>query len=238
MPSLMIHQPEFMPWTNLFTKMSFCDHFVFLDNVQYVRRSYQNRNKFKYSGGSKWVTVPIKKTSRDELICNIEIDNSSDWKQKHKLFFETAYGKTSHYDSIIEILGAIYSNDWTNLSDLNCFCTQEIAKHLKLNNSFTRASNIGSAIEKSQNILNICKKMGVDNYICGYGSKNYLDEFSFDENGIKITYLKPMQVDHKQQYSQLGFIDGLSIIDYLFNSGIDEFLLKLYAYKNEYNSNL
>jgi hypothetical protein len=231
MSSLMIHQPEFMPWTNLFTKMSFCDHYVFLDNVQYVRRSYQNRNKFKYSDGSKWITVPVQKTSRDELICNIEIDNSTDWRGGHKSFFEMAYGKANYYDSIIKVIDNIYDKDWTSLSDLNCFFTQQIAGYLKLNNSFSNASKIGEAIEKSENILNICKEMNADNYICGYGSKQYLDEKSFKQNGINITYLEPMLIKHNQQFPQLGFIEGLSIFDYLFNNGIDEFLLKLDTYK-------
>lgn len=227
----MIHQPEFMPWTNLFTKMSICDHYVFLDNVQYARRSYQNRNKFKFNGGSKWITVPVKKASREELICNIEIDNSDDWKKTHKSFFELAYGNTPHFNSVFQIIDNIYQNEWSKLSDLNCFSTQQIAKYLKFKNTFSRATSIGKLTEKSQNILNICKKMEADNYICGFGSKSYLDEVSFKNNGIKITFLEPMQINHRQQFEQLGFIDGLSIFDYLFNVGREEFFTQLKAYK-------
>ena len=44
MSSVVIHQPEYLPWANLFFKIYKCDNFIFLDNVQYSRRSFQNRN--------------------------------------------------------------------------------------------------------------------------------------------------------------------------------------------------
>ena len=44
MYSIVIHQPEYLPWMNLFLKISKCEKFIFLDNVQYSRRSFQNRN--------------------------------------------------------------------------------------------------------------------------------------------------------------------------------------------------
>ena len=58
------------------------------------------------------------------------------------------------------------------------------------------------------------------------------------EFGIEITFLEPMLINHKQQYEQFGFIDGLSIFDYLFNIGRDEFLNNLSAYKKRYDSKL
>ena len=38
MITTVIHQPEYLPWLNLFIKMALCEKFVFLDNVQYQRR--------------------------------------------------------------------------------------------------------------------------------------------------------------------------------------------------------
>ena len=238
MPSVMIHQPEFMPWTNLFTKMAFCDHFVFLDNVQYARRSYQNRNKFKCSSGSKWLTVPVQKVSRNELIKNIFIENSTDWRKLHKTFLKMAYGNTSHYDSVIQIVNETFDQDWTNLSDLNCYLTKLIANYLKFNNTFIRASMLIDTGEKSDRILNICQSLNADKYICGLGSKTYLNEEIFLMHGIEIVYLEPMNILHHQTYPKLGFIDGLSVFDYLFNAGAEELLLNLSNYKSQYLSRL
>ena len=59
-----IHQPEFFPWTNFFYKVKKANSLIFLDNVQYNRRSYQNRNYIKTNNGKKFIMVPLKKSSR------------------------------------------------------------------------------------------------------------------------------------------------------------------------------
>ena len=38
-----ICQPHFFPWLGYFNMLYNCDEFIFLDNVQYNRRSWQNR---------------------------------------------------------------------------------------------------------------------------------------------------------------------------------------------------
>jgi hypothetical protein len=229
----MIHQPEFMPWSNLFTKMSCCDQYVFLDSVQYVRRSYHNRNKFKYSKGSYWLTVPIQKTSRNSLIKNILIDNSQDWKQSHKSFLTMAYKDASSFGKVMNIFEKIYEIEWDNLCDFNCYVIKTIAEYLGINNSFYRSSELSVSGEKSDRILNICIELQADRYICGIGSKSYLDENIFKNHSINIVYLRPMSIFHVQAFSELGFVDGLSIFDYLFNVGVDEVKKQIQLYRKE-----
>ena len=87
-----------------------------------------------------------------------------------------AYGNTSYYDSVIQIVDETYDQNWTNLSDLNCNLTKLIANYLKFNNTFIRASTLIDAGEKSDRILSICESLNADKYICGLGSKTYLNE--------------------------------------------------------------
>ena len=47
-----------------------------------------------------------------------------------------------------------------------------------------------------------------------------------------------MNILHHQTYPKLGFIDGLSVFDYLFNAGAEELLLNLSNYKSQYLSRL
>ena len=79
MSNVVIHQPEYFPWINLFFKMIKCDKFIFLDNVQYIRRSFQNRNFIAKDGNSFYITVPIKYAPQSSLIKDIKIDNSKKW---------------------------------------------------------------------------------------------------------------------------------------------------------------
>ena len=54
-----IQQPEHLPWIGFFNKMIQCDLFVYLDNVQFKRRYFENRNRIKTNDGIKWHTVPV-----------------------------------------------------------------------------------------------------------------------------------------------------------------------------------
>ena len=44
-----IHQPEHLPWPGFFNKIKSVDQFVILDNVEYRKVYYHNRNKYIYS---------------------------------------------------------------------------------------------------------------------------------------------------------------------------------------------
>ena len=46
-----IHQPEHFPYMGFFEKMAMADLFVVLDDVQYKKNNWQNRNKFLNKNG-------------------------------------------------------------------------------------------------------------------------------------------------------------------------------------------
>ena len=70
-----IMQPTFLPWSGYFGLMQSVDMFVFLDSVQFDRRSWQQRNRIKTSSGPKWLTVPVRsKGKRSQLISDVKID--------------------------------------------------------------------------------------------------------------------------------------------------------------------
>ena len=42
-----ILQPSYLPWLGFFEQMYVCDIFVYLDDVQYTKNDWRNRNKIK-----------------------------------------------------------------------------------------------------------------------------------------------------------------------------------------------
>ena len=40
-----IHQPHYLPWLPYLDKADSCDIFVYLDNVQFQKRGFQNRRQ-------------------------------------------------------------------------------------------------------------------------------------------------------------------------------------------------
>ena len=54
------HQPAFMPWLGYLHKIAVCEKFVILDDVQFEKNSFINRNYIMGHNGPILLTVPIK----------------------------------------------------------------------------------------------------------------------------------------------------------------------------------
>ena len=68
-----IMQPHFFPWSGYFNLINKCDIFIFLDDVQFSKNSWQVRNKLFVNKSIKWITVPTKKSSLKNTKINEKI---------------------------------------------------------------------------------------------------------------------------------------------------------------------
>ena len=223
MSSVVIHQPEYFPWPNLFFKMIKCNKFVFLDSVQYARRSFQNRNILGKDRKIFYITVPIQYAHRDTLIRDIKIDNSKKWIEEHLKNFHYCYKKTKFYKIVIDVIETEYHKYYQYLNELNQGLIKAIAKKMEIKCDFFSSTQLGVIGKKSELILNLCEKTNAKKYITGTGSKFYLDEEKFEKNKIKIYYLELKNFFYLQENSKKKFIKDLSILDYLFNLGFEKF---------------
>lgn len=81
---LSAHQPAYLPWLGYFHKIAISDVFVILDEVQFEKNSFINRNKIKTSNGSVWMSVPINIDGHmNKTIRDMEISNKFNWRKKH-----------------------------------------------------------------------------------------------------------------------------------------------------------
>jgi len=62
-----IHQPQYMPYIGYIYKILKSDVFVFLDDVQYKKNEWQNRNRIKGPNGLVWLTVPVSFNFGDKI---------------------------------------------------------------------------------------------------------------------------------------------------------------------------
>ena len=69
-------QPTYIPWAGYFDLINRSDVFVFLNNVQFSKQSWQVKNKILSNGNELKLTVPIKKARLSTNIDQIIIDDS------------------------------------------------------------------------------------------------------------------------------------------------------------------
>ena len=223
MSNVAIHQPEYFPWLNFFFKMKNCNKFIFLDSVQYSKRSFQNRNILGKDGNSFYITVPIVRASRDTLISDIKIDNTKKWIDEHTKKFHYCYNKAKFFKPVITLIENEYNKCYQYLNELNQGLIKSLAKKMEIECDFFSSTELNVTGKKSKLILDLCEKTKTIKYITGFGSKSYLDEEKFKERKIEVCYLRLNNFFYFQENSKKKFIKDLSIVDYLFNLGFDEF---------------
>lgn len=212
------HQPSYLPWLGLFHKIAISDIYVYLDNVQFEKNSFTNRNKIKTAQGAIWLTVPVlAKNHFNKTIKELEIDNSQDWRKKHWQSIYLNYKKTLFFGKYSEFIESVYLKDWCNLSDLNDYMMRWFLNELGIETEYCVESESDFKGSKTDLLLDICKKKKAGLYVFGALGKDYAEKEKFDKEGIKIYF----QEYNHPQYFQLykDFLPNMSVLDLLFNCG-------------------
>ena len=215
-------QPTYLPWAGYFNLIKQVDKFVFLDDVQFERRSWQTRNRILLQGQEHTLTVPVIRHARSDLLKNISIDEMSGWRKSHWLTLGSAYQKTNYGHLLLGMLEPFYvSGSETSLSRLNELIIKRIATALSLNTIFYRASDLGCEGKRSAHLAKICENINCSEYFSPEGSREYLLDDKFSETfGLKVDFQSFVPKPYIQ-YKGLEFVSHLSILDVIANHGIE-----------------
>jgi len=221
-----IMQPTFNPWLGYFDLIDYVDTFIFLDNVQLTRRSWQVRNKLKVNSQEFMFSLSIKKESHrdDEIINSVRLLEPQKSKKKLYNIIQQNYKRAKFYLEVDSFIKEIIFFDTDLLSEYNMHIIKQISHKLKLDTQFISISNTKyiSSSSKGDMILDICKYFNTSEYISPLGSKDYLDKEidNFNQNDIEVYY----QYYNHPSYHQLGdsFIAYIGIFDLLYNEGFDK----------------
>jgi hypothetical protein len=207
MKTITIHQPEHLVWKGLLDKISKADVFVILDDVQFEKNNFQNRNKIRYGNSWTWLTVPVKKHSLNTPINEIEISHSVNWVGTYLNLLKIAYKDSPNFESLYTKIEDIFNQNFKLLIDLNLALLYLFLKEFDIKTKVVLASslNISPTLKGSDRILGICKNLKAKKYLSGQSGLNYLRVSEFLEHGIEVDF-------HYYDTS-----DNLSAVDYLFN---------------------
>jgi hypothetical protein len=215
---LSVHQPQYLPWIGYFDKIRKSDAFVFLDNVQYKKREFQNRNKIRTKDGWLWLTVPvITKDRYYQKIGEVEINNETCWTAEHWKSIEHNYAKAKFFHEYRDVFEAVFLRKWERLSDINIHITKILLEIFNIKTPVQFESDLNIDATSTQRIIDLCKRLNADVYLSGAGGKAYMEEDLFVQNHIRLEYQEFTHPTYPQTFP--GFEPYLSIIDYLFNCG-------------------
>ena len=213
-----IHQPNWIPYLGYFDKIRNSDIFVFLDNVTYTKNDFINRNKIKTPDGWCWLTVPVvNKNILKTPICEVKINNSTNWRKKHWNSIKFNYGRAPHFEEHRDFFEKTYHSDWRLLAELNKFLIKKVCTFLGIKGIFVDASTLDVKGSRTTLLVDICEALEADTYLSGIAGKNYIRHDLFEQKNIDITFQEFKSPTYPQLHGD--FIPNLSIIDYLLNCG-------------------
>jgi hypothetical protein len=223
-PVLIAHQAEFMPWLGFISKAAMGDIYLILDDTQFKKEYFENRNKIRFSNKEGWIWLNIPVKNKDKLLnmLNVEAVDSS-WKKKHLNTIRVSYGRAPYFHVIFPELEELYFNMNSNkLVEINIQIIRYAFNKFNINTPVYRVSELkkhGKNIDGTGTdlVISLVKAVNANTLVAGKSGKNYLKSDKFKNNNIDLVFQDFKHPVYKQKHG--GFLPYMSFIDLLFNYG-------------------
>ena len=216
MKTLAAHQPQYLPWLGYFDKLDRADVFVLLDNVQFKKNEWQNRNRIRTAEGWQWLTVPVRHRF-PQTIAEVEIDERVAWTRKHLQALKQNYGKAPYVDALLPQLEAALESPGSRLAPLNIGLVGLLAGILGIDTLTVLGSDVPARDDPNARLIDLCRALEADTYLSGAGANDYLDVDAFAAAGIEVRFQSFDHPVYEQRYQP--FEPFLSVVDLFMNCG-------------------
>lgn len=207
-----IMQPYVLPYIGYFQLIKLVDHFVFYDDVNFIKKGWINRNRILINNQPSYFTIPCCKISQNSLIGNIKIEERN-FRSKLLKTISMAYKKAPYFNEAFTVLEDIMQANTSAISDFAVNSVTKICNFLEIKKNFHLSSSLvyqrdGNAEDK---IISICRLLKTTEYINMINGRDLYSEDRFSKENIKLSFLQGKITPYKQFNNE--FIPALSIID-------------------------
>ncbi len=216
--TVVIHQPDFIPYIGFFHRLLHADIYIILDHVQMSKSGWVHRDQIKTQKGIEWITVPIKKLGDQPIIREARIDLENKLFKKNVNLIETNYTKAPFFKEIFPEFRNIYLAKHQLIAELNQQLLRLLFDAFDIKIVTVLSSDLGVTTLRSKMNADLVKSVGGTIYLSGTGAKDYHTDEPFEKNGIRVEWQKFIHPVYPQLYDE--FIPYLSCVDLLFNCGI------------------
>lgn len=189
-PTIAVMQPYFIPYAGYFRLFAASDLFVIYDCVQFTRRGWLHRNKFRdFTGKADWLTLPLRKAPQDVLIKDLAFRDDA-----HEAFVEQA----RRFPTLECELKKRNSDAARLLLDFSGTPVDYIVRLLEWaavvldlpwRTVRSSALDIDPSKRGEERILAIAATLGASRYVNAPGGVNLYNASSFTECGIDLRFL-------------------------------------------------
>ena len=220
--TVVIHQPDFLPYPGFFHRFIHADLWIVLDHVQFVNsgNSWHYRDKIKTPRGAQWLSISVKKSEMNTAINRVQLSDSINWREKNMNLIRQNYSRAPYFNEILPFLQKLYSAPVASMMEFNLLSIDMLSDLFGIKIEKVFSSTLEPKGNKNELVIDLLKKTKADVYLSGLGAKSYMKDETFKSADIELRY----QEYKHPVYPQINgeFIPNLSSIDLLFNCGITE----------------
>lgn len=190
-----IMQPTFLPWVGYFALLDHVDLLILLDDVQFDKRSWQQRNRIKTAQGPQWLSVPVlTKGLRNQSIMDAQVQDANRFCEMALKSIQHAYGKAPYYEAVCTAIEPAFIASRHGLCALNIALIEALAGLLDISTRVVKSSQTPVSSAKALRLADLCKNYNATNYISPPGSRSYLEgDRELCQAGVNLLYF---QYDH------------------------------------------
>jgi hypothetical protein len=216
-----IVQSNYVPWRGYFDLIGSVDAFVLLDDVQYTKRDWRNRNRIKTAQGVRWLSVPVQVSGRYTQTIHDTMVADPGWARSHWETIRQSYARAAGGEEALAFVQELYETvPGPRLSDVNRHFLTRIAERLGISTTLSLSLDYDPQGTKTERLLDICVKAGATEYVSGPAARAYLDESAFAARDIAVSWF---EYGPYPAYDQVHppFDPHVSIIDVLLCAGLE-----------------
>lgn len=190
------------------------------------------------NGKKSSILVPVKDKSSNKTINSIKVDHSQPWKKKLLNKLSLNYRKAPYYDETMSLVTSILDQEHAFIHELNIRAIKGIVEHLEIQTDILTDNSAFSDLEdwfdqneenellyngkmferKVIRVLEVCKRLGANEFINAIGGTELYKKEIFRDFGIALKFVKTdNNLNYPQHYGD--FNPSLSIIDVLMFNG-------------------
>lgn len=215
-----IMQPYIFPYIGYFQLAAAVDHFVFYDDVQYIKGGWINRNRITNQGKDVLFTVPAVGRRMNAKIRDVTSGVNAKWVKKFNSSLQCEYSKAPYFADVSEMVLNVFAGDQGEpISELAIRSVEAVFQYLEMPFSGVRASESHpntDGLRRATRVISIAQSCGATVYVNLPGGAALYQDADFTEHNMELAFI----LDQSRTYKQFNyeFLPKLSIIDVLMHN--------------------
>ena len=189
---LAIMQPYFLPYIGYFQLISAVDEFVILDDVNFIKGGWINRNRILLDGKEKYITKPVNGASQNKKINELRFVDNPEERINMMRTISYAFRHSCYFPSFEPLIRDIILDPHLSLPEYLEYSISNVCNMLGIDTKISRSSSFRGSVHScgQAGIIELCKLRGCDNYFNAIGGLKIYDKTAFNDSNIELRFLK------------------------------------------------